>query len=163
MAGGLGIAGTLLGVLCTYRLSITLAERQFLYAREIAKVESRHVATRELIEAFANDIRHLENEATEDTDAMHFLRAAFLRHSAAIAKFEHFLPPERRRMFLEKWQEHCYGFDSSGLADSPSGVGIKHISLLYLHYGYEYNLAEPTAPFASAAKAIRVILSYGET
>lgn len=163
VAGGFGIAGTLIGVLGAYRLSIKLADRQFQHAREIARVESRHIAARALVEAFANDIRFLESEATEDTDAMVYLRAVFPRHSAAIANFEYFLSPEQRRAFRAKWQEHCYGRDSSGLPDSPAGVGIEHSSLLYLHYGTEYNLAEPTTPFATAATAMRALLAYGET
>ena len=163
VSSGIGIAGTLIGVLATYRLSIKLTDRQFQHAREIAKVESRHVSSRTLVEAFANDIRFLENEATEDTDVMRFLLAAFSRHSAAIANFEYFLSPENRRAFRSMWQEHCYGQDSNGMPDSPADVGIEHASLLYLHYGIEYNLQEPSIPHALAANRMRTLLAWGET
>lgn len=163
IAGGFGIAGTLIGVLGTYRLSLKLADRQLQHAREIAKVESRHVAARAFVEAFANDVRFFESEADEDIDAMGYLREAFQRHSKAVATFEHFLPLERRRAFRAKWQEHCYGRDTSGLPESPGSVGIEHSSLLYLHYGIEYNLKELTAAHAIAAKTMRALLAYAET
>jgi len=93
---------------------------------------------------------------------MDYLREAFQRHSKAVATFEHFLALECRRAFRAKWQEHCYGRDCSGQPESPDSVGIEHDSLLYLHYGIEYNRQEPMAPHTIAAKTMRDLLAYAE-
>jgi hypothetical protein len=162
IAGGFGVAGTLVGVLATYWLALKLADRQFQHAREIAKAESRHVASRSFIDAFAAELQFLETVATEETDTMEYLRVAYQRHAAAVATFEHYVLPERRSDFRATWQQHCYGHDTHGKPDSPQGVGIEHSSLLFLHYGIEYNLAERLAPLGIAAKSMRALLAYAE-
>ena len=110
ITGGMGIAGALLGVLFTYRLSLKAIDRQFHLLQAVSKLDAWHFAAGEFISALAPDLRMLEEDDGTVGNLMDFMRRAYReRHMRAAAKFEHFVAEDRRGAFKAEWQRYCYG------------------------------------------------------
>ena len=164
IAGGLGIAGTLIGVMGAYRLSLKVAEQQFLHLREIAKLDAWHVAAHEFVAAFSGDLATLEAGVNSGFDLQGFFRSAYARHSQAVVAFTHFVPEHLKPAFKCAWKRHCYGVSSNGEALSPDDeeLAMAHSTLLFLHYSNEFNLADRQLPRLLGVKAIQKLLSYAK-
>ena len=118
IAGGFGIAGTLLGVLAAYRLSMKLADRQLMHMREISKLDAWHAAAHEFVSAFSKDLATLESGASLGQDLSDFLRAAYdARHVQAIALQEvpHLIADRAR---IVNHQNLCH-------SNSPKIISVK--------------------------------------
>lgn len=53
ITGGMGIAGALLGILFTYKLSLKPMDRQFLHLQAVSKLDTWHVAAHNFVSAFS--------------------------------------------------------------------------------------------------------------
>jgi hypothetical protein len=164
-AGGFGIVGTLAGVIGAYRLSLKVAERQFMHLREIAKLDAWHVAAHEFVAAFSADLATLEAGVSSGFDVQRFFREAFDRQSHAVAAFTHFVHDHQKAAFNRAWKRHCYGVSSRGEALSPEDeeLAMAHSTLLFLHYSHESNLADRQLPRLLGIKAIQHLLSYAKS
>ena len=163
IAGGFGIAGTLIGVLGAYRLSLKLANQQFQQLREISKLDAWHVAAHEFISAFSDDLAALEAPLRSSFDYRALFCAAYeAKHSQAVVAFEHFLPEATRFSFRNDWKRHCYGVSSTGEVLSPDDedLAMDHYNLLFLHYSHEANRVDHDLPRRLGVNAIRKLLSY---
>lgn len=166
VAGMFGIAGTVLGAVLTYRLSLRLVERQFKHLREVSKIDAWHVAAQEFVSAFSREIAILEGGIGVGVDLREmFQRAYDERHAQAIAKFEHFLSHSNKANFRRDWWYHCYG--DSDDADTPDLMDreelVKKAGFRFLHYSDEYWLHDTFAPQASALQALRKLASYAKS
>jgi len=162
VVGGVGIAGTLIGVLSTYRLSIQVADRQFQYLRQISKLDAWHAAAYEFTAAFTSYLAVLESDPDLRIDVSDFFRSEYIHQSQAIATFEPFVPEERRGAYKNEWLQHCYGADSRGQPLTPydEELAMDHDTLLFLHYSREAHRSHPELPRRLGIKAIRGLLSY---
>jgi len=160
VAGGFGIAGALLGALCTYWLSLRLAERQFQHSREISKLDAWHNAANEFIAAFAGDLELVESENTPG-EFITFLRSAYAdRHRSALAKFSHYVALSKRVAFAADWQRYCYGADQDGEPLSPDEIGMQRDDALFIHCYPSPSFGSATDPFGYTARHIRALLRY---
>lgn len=162
ISGALAIAGTLMGVLFTYRLSIKSADRQFEHMKAVARLDAWHVAAREFVQAFATQVAALEANSGAVGDVMDLLRSTYVSQSSAVAAFESYLPDSRRQAFREAWQHHCYDGEDPNDTDNPKWSGLDHDSLLFLHYSNEFHLARPTSAREEAISRIRALLAYAK-
>ena len=161
IAGGLGIAGTLVGVLGAYRLSIKLADRQFSHLREISRLEAWRAAAKEFRQAFANDLAVLDSDAAIDGDLKDFLMSAYVaRHFHAVALFKHFIPEALRAGLDTEWKRHCYGENSDGSIQSPDDEGLEHEKLLFLHYSVYSGPHRTAEARQCAVNRITKLLTY---
>ena len=110
VAGGFGIAGTLLGVLLTYRLSIRLTKIQAAQAIELSERNSKSVACAKFRAAFATGLgmiyiarHHGTHDAPKVAD---YLRESLLTVAAAIEEFRPFVPKTELDKFQMVWEEY---------------------------------------------------------
>jgi hypothetical protein len=162
ISGALAIAGTLLGVIFTYRLSIKSADRQFGHLKTVAKLDAWHIAAREFIQAFAPQIAALEANSEKIGDVMDYLRRTFDTHSAAVAAFTSYVPDDRVLAFRAAWQRHCYDDEDPNDRENPKWSGLDHDSLLFLHYSNEFHLARPTSARDEAVKRMQALLGFAK-
>ena len=163
VAGGFGIAGTLIGTVTTYWLSMKLAKQQFSYLREVSRLDALHRSAGDFVDAFAEDVALLESGAALDLELKEYLREAYkARHRKAVSAFERFVPQDSLASFRTEWAKHCYGTDSNGKLMSPhdDDLGLGHDDLLFHHYGNEENLANPSLPRQRCGVALRQVLTY---
>lgn len=162
ISGSLAIAGTLLGVLFAYRLSIKSADRQFEHLRAISKLDARNTAAREFISGFASELATLEANSDSLGDVMDFLRRAYANHATAVAVFEEYLHADRRNGLRAAWLQHCYNGEDPNDTENPKWSGLGHDSLLFLHYSTEFNLANRSSARVQAIQGIRVLLAFAK-
>lgn len=162
ISGSLAIAGTLLGVIFTYRLSIKSADRQFEHLKAVAKLDAWHVAAREFIKAFASKLSSLETNSESIGDVMDFLRRTYDTQSAAVAVFEEYLPIDRKQALRAAWLRHCYNGEDPNDTDNPKWSGLDHDSLLFLHYCTELNLANASSGRREAIERLRVLMAFAK-
>ena len=162
ISGSLAIAGTLLGVIFTYRLSIKSADRQFEHLRAISKLDAWNIAAREFINSFASELASLHANSDSLGDVMDFLRRAYATHATAVAVFEEHLPSERRSGLRAAWLQHCYNGEDPNDTENPEWSGLDHDSLLFLHYSNEFNLANRSSARVQAIEGIRALLAFAK-
>jgi hypothetical protein len=158
ISGGFGIAGTLIGVLGTYRLSLQLAEKQFSHLREISKIDAWHVAANSFTVAFSEELARLESGETITVPIDEFLLNAFERkHKVAIATFEHFIPSSKRPAFIESCKQY-----HSGNKQVCDGLGFSYKDAMFSEYIIEQITASGADPYKLAAQRIRAILEFAK-
>ncbi len=110
VAGGFGIAGTLLGALVTYRLSIRLTEIQANHSIALSDRNSKSAACAKLRAAFATALGMIyiaRHHGTHDRpNVANYLRDNLLTVAAAIEEFRPFVPEGERTAFQEAWEEY---------------------------------------------------------
>ena len=162
VSGSLAIAGTLLGVIFTYRLSIKSAERQFEHLRAISKLDSFNSAAREFRKEFGSELASLETNSDSLGDVMNFLRRSYAAHSTAVAVFEDHFPLDRGKALRTAWLQHCYNGDDPNDTENTEWSGLDHDSLLFLHYSNEFNLANRSSARVLAMERIRALLAFAK-
>lgn len=162
-AGVLGIAGTVLGTLLTYRLAQRLARQQFKHMLVIAKRESWHAAARDLVSTLAPDLEAL-NAVDAPTDLRGFLKQAYADHQRdALARFQHHLDPALHKSFRADWSAYCFGQGADGKLLLPNVTGLSEDQSLFLYCeepGSELS-PSPRHHTAYAATKLDALLSYG--
>lgn len=162
VAGGFGIAGALLGAVCTYWLSLKLAERQFQHAKEISKLDARHNAAGEFIAAFAKELEALESGSVPD-DLVDFLRSAYIGHQrGALAQFSHYVPAAEHAAFVADWRRYCFGSTEDGSPSSPDECGMPEERALFLHCYASPSFGSAADPHGYAAAHVRALLRYAK-
>lgn len=117
IAGGFGIAGTLLGALISYRFALRIAGVQFNNALCLGNVAARKDAACNLRAAFAPEIAALRvigdyrNTGTrpktvEKNYVVNLLSNAYPKHSAAIEEFRHYISVEDAPAYQEAWEKY---------------------------------------------------------
>jgi len=162
ISGSLAIAGTLLGVVFTYRLSIKSAERQFEHLRAISKLDAWNTAAREFRHSLGGELAALEANSESLGDVMDFLKSAYASHAAAVAVFEEYLPINSRQAFRTAWLQHCYNGEDPNDTNNPKWSGLDHDSLLFLHYSNEFNLANRSSARVQAIENVRALLAFAK-
>lgn len=110
VAGGIGIAGTLIGVLGTYWLAIKLAEAQAAHAEHQAEINALRDAKAKLRAAFAPALANIylaRHHGTHDTPVVSdILRESLLIHASAVEEFRPFVPASECTAYQEAWEEY---------------------------------------------------------
>ena len=78
VTGGMGIAGALLGVIFTYRLSLKAIDRQFQHLQAVSKLDAWHVAAQKLVDSFAEELAALDGDDELTVSLDEYLRRAYL-------------------------------------------------------------------------------------
>lgn len=108
IAGGIGIVGTLLGVLFTYRLATKLAETHAAFAARQAEANALREARAKLRAAFAPAIAEIylaRHHGTHDTPVVgDILKKSLLAHASAIEEFRPFV--SNSTAYQEAWEEY---------------------------------------------------------
>ena len=156
VSGGLAIAGTLLGVIFTYRLAIKSADRQFQHLRDISKMDALHAAGRELVQAFAQELAVLDGreELPVELDVF-LLRAHHAKHKTAIAAFRSHLDVSRRGAF----DAACKQYHCEQTAEDMMEVGVPRDQAMFFEY---MNGRSQGDPYQLAAERIHAILSFAK-
>ena len=157
IAGGFGIAGTLIGVLGSYHLSIKLADRQFKHLREISRLDAWHAAVREFVAAFSEELATLEGNEELPIRYDEYLRRAYdAKHKVAIATFEHFVPESKRAGF----KAACQQYHSSKVTQDMIETGIPPSEAMFMEYmGHPFKHPTLTS-HALAASRIHAMLEF---
>ena len=157
ITGGMGIAGTLAGVIIAYRLTLKVADKQFKHLQAIAKIDAWHIAAGEFIAALAPDLKMLEEEDSTVGNLMDFMLRAYRdRHMRAAAKFEHFLAADRRSAFQAEWQRYCYGQYQPDEESPPR----EELLFLYCNTGRPPPGAESSTQYI--VQRLHALLSYAK-
>ena len=156
------ILGAAVGSLVTYRFAVTLAERQFQHLRAISKLDAWHVAAREFISAFADEIATLESSDEPAGDIMDYLRSVDKLHAKAVAVFEHFVPEIERASFIADWQKHRYGEKDVDWPASEFESSVRQVDLLYLHYSNSAALPNRPPARTRAIARMKELLAYAK-
>jgi hypothetical protein len=160
VAGGFGIAGALLGAVCTYRLSLRLVEKQFEHSKDISKLDAWHNAANEFIAAFAMDLETLES-GNVTGDLVDFLRSGYADHQRnALAKFSHYIAPSRQAAFRSDWWRYCYGTEIDGEPLRLDDMGMPRDNALFLHCYPSPSFGSANDPLGYAARHIRALIRY---
>ena len=162
ISGAIAIAGTLLGVIFTYRLSIKSADRQFEHLRAISKLDAWNAAVHDFRDGFASELSALEANSESVSDVMDFLQRTYITQSAAVAFFAEYLPDDRRKRFRAAWLQHCYNGEDPNNTEKPDWSGLDHDSLLFQHYSGEFNLASAPSARLKAVSGIRNLLAFAK-
>ena len=137
IAGGFGIAGTLLGAVVTYRLAIKLADAQAAHARALAEKQALIVARDKLHAAFAptlGKIYLMQNHGSTHNrpQADSFVKENLLIYAGAVEAFRPYVTTKDIDAYQEAWNKyHYFAKDSvhSTAADwtdeQPSGETLK--------------------------------------
>lgn len=159
IAGGFGIAGTLIGVLGAYRLSIKLADRQFQHLREVSRLDAWHASAREFVAAFSDELAVLDaNEELSIPLDQYLLLAYDTKHKSAIATFEHFLPEGGLAGFKAVCKDYC----CSAKSEEMIGMGMTVQDAMFVEYiGHPFFHPQLT-PQQLAARRIRAMLAYAK-
>lgn len=159
VAGGFGIAGTLIGVLGAYRLSIKHADRQFEHLRDISRLDAWHASARQFVASFSDELAVLDaNEELAIRLDEYLLRAYDAKHKSAIATFEHFVPEGS----LVDFKAACREYHSSAKSEEMIEAGMSSREAMFVEYmGYPFYHAQLT-PYQLAAKRIRAMLAYAK-
>lgn len=112
ISGGFGIAGTLLGVICTYYLATKLADTHAAHARTLAEIAAFREAGIRLRAAFTPALAFLDkarrhNSDHERPDADVFLQEAFVSYAAAIEDFRPFVRADDLGAYQQAWESYC--------------------------------------------------------
>lgn len=159
IAGGFGIAGTLLGVLGAYRLSIKLAYRQFEHLREVSRLDAWHASAREFVASFSDELAILdaEEELSIRLDE-YLLRAYDAKHKSAIATFEHFV----HEGSLASFKATCKEYHSSAKSEEMIETGMSVREAMFIEYmGHPFYHPQLT-PYQLAAERIRAMLAFAK-
>ena len=162
ISGSLAIAGTLLGVIFTYRLSIKSANRQFKHLRAISKLDALNIASRQFVNSFGSELAALEANSEALGDVMDFLRRTYTAHATAVAVFEQYLATDHRNALRATWLRHCYNGEDPNDTKNPKWSGLDHDSLLFLQYSNEFNLANRSSARVRAIENIRALLAVAK-
>jgi hypothetical protein len=157
IAGGFGIAGTLLGVLGTYRLSINLADMQFRHLREISKLDAWRAAAKEFVAAFSLELATLEGNEELPIGYDDYLRRAYdSKHKVAITTFAHFVPKIKSAGFKAACQE----YHSSQVTQDMIETGISPREAMFIEYMGMPFFHPTLRPHELAASRIHAILEF---
>jgi len=161
IAGGIGIAGTLIGVLCTYWLSIRLADRQFKHLREISKLDAWHVAAGKFSAAFSEELAVLESgdELSVELDTYLF-NAYEAKHKVATAAFEHFLSEVDRKRFSAACHQYHSGQKVDGEPLDMFEMGATYKQALFVEYQSGISWHHPVSRRVLAVNRIRELLAF---
>ena len=112
VTGSIGIVGTLLGVLITYRFAIKLANTHANNAARQAEINAFRDAGIRLRAAFTPAIGFLDKTRLHGSDldrpnASAFLRDAFVTHAAAIEDFHFFVRAKDKAAYQQAWEHYC--------------------------------------------------------
>lgn len=99
--------GAVFGAVCTAVGAFFLANKQFRHLREVSKLDAWHVAAKDFVSAFSEELAVLDGEEELSIRLDEYLLRAYdAKHKSAIAAFEHFVPDERRASFKATCKEY---------------------------------------------------------
>lgn len=154
IAGGFGIAGTLLGVFFTYRLSLKVADQQFQHLKVVSKLDARHVAEQNFVAAFSEEHAALLNDEELSIPLDDYLRRAYhAKHKIAITTFRHFLEADLRASF----DAACYEYHSGKITEDMIETGIPKREAMFMEYmGHPFG----GNPYEKARTRLSQMLSF---
>lgn len=159
IAGGFGIAGTLIGVLGAYRLSIKLADRQFQHLREVSRLDAWHTSANKFAASFSDELAILDgNEELSIRLDEYLLQAYDTKHKSAIATFEHFIPESDLACF----KAACKEYHTSARSEEMIETGMSLREAMFIEYIGHPFLHPQLTPHQLAAKRIRAMLAFAK-
>ena len=156
ISGAMGIAGTLLGVIFTHRLSMKSADRQFIHLQQISKIDAWHVAAQNFVSAFSEELATVEGREEIPILLDEYLRRAYhAKHKAAITAFRHFLDGGRRDSF----DAACKEYQGGKTMDEMIETGISAREAKFIEYmGSPF----PGNPFKKAEQRMHTLLEFAK-
>ncbi len=157
VTGGMGIAGALLGVIFTYRLSLKAIDTQFQHLQAVSKLDAWHVAAQRLVDSFSEELAVLEGDDELTVTLDEYLRRAYLtKHRVAITTFRHFLDTDTCARFDKACQEY---HSSAAATEHLIETGFPRQKAMFIEYmGHPFN----TDPCQTAINKIRAVLAYAK-
>lgn len=155
-SSALGIAGTLLGVLFTYRLSMESAKAQLANLRAISKLEARYSAESLFVSAFSEELAAIEGGEELNSGLDDFLRRAHhAKHKTAAIEFRRILDNEERLKFDIVWKQYHSGQATQDMIET----GMLQNEAMFIEYsGYPFE----GDPYKKARERINLLLAFAK-